>query len=400
MKVTDLRWTHVSVPLQAPLLSADGVSPATVRRTLLEVETDAGLVGIGEIGPRVSSDRLNAARGTLVGEDPYALERLRSKLHGSRFYQMETAILLAGIEMACLDVQGKAAGRPVSDLLGGRLRGSLPAIAYVYRRAATERAAAVSTTEHVVGHVAELVERYGFETIKLKGGAATPEDDVEMAGAVRARFPCHRLRLDPNGAWTVATSLRVAHQLRDCDLEWLEDPTMGLDGMAEVTRRSPIATATNMCLVDFHELSSAVIRRAVDVMLLDVYFLGGLRGAREMAAACGAFGIDVGIHSGGAGGAELGVAMTAMLHLASTLPALRCAIDAMYHHLEDDVIRGGLLTYRGGELTVPDGPGLGVELDPERLDRYADAYERERRERTRREPDPSRPGWYPTYPAW
>ena len=119
-----------------------------------------------------------------------------------------------------------------------------------------------------------------------------------------------------------------------------------------------------------------------------------------MAAACGAFGIEVGIHSGGAGGAELGIALAAMLHLASTLPALRCAIDAMYHHCLDDVIRGGLMPYRGGELVVPDGPGLDVELDPERLDRYAEVCERERRAGGRREPDPSRPGWYPTYPAW
>lgn len=400
MKITDVRWTQVAVPLVAPLRSADGVSRPSIRRTILELETDVGLVGIGEIGARVSSDRLNAARAIVVGTDPYALEWLRSRLHSSRFYQMETAILLAGIEMACLDIQGKAVGRPLSDLLGGRLRERMPAIAYVFRRLASDEAAEVATNQQLVEHVAELVEQHGFETIKLKGGAAPPDEDVEAVRAVRARFPRHRIRLDPNGAWTVATSLRVAEQLRDCDLEWLEDPTMGLDGMAEVTRRSPIPTATNMCLIDFHELSSAVARRAVDVMLLDVFFLGGVRAAREMAAACRAFGIDVGIHSGGAGGGELGVALAAMLHLASTLPHLRCAIDAIYHQYRDDLIRGGPMTYHAGELSVPSGPGLGVELDPERMGRYAEAFERERRDGGQRDADPSRPGWYPSYPAW
>ncbi|MCC6175608.1 MAG: mandelate racemase [Chloroflexi bacterium] len=401
MKIVDLRWTHALVPLEAPLRSADGVGGAALRRTILEVETDDGLVGLGEIGRRVPSDRLQAARAAIVGRSPFDLERLRLELHGTRFYQLDAAILAAGVEMACLDIQGKATGRPVSDLLGGALREEVPAIAYVFRRLASEGQPAVDTSDDLVKHVQRLVERHGFQTIKLKGGAAPPEDDVEAILALRSVFPRHKLRLDPNGAWTVATSLRVAALLRDADLEWLEDPTFGIDGMAEVTARSPIATATNMCLIDFHELGAAVRRRATDVMLLDVFFLGGLRAAKAMAMACGAFGIDVGIHSGGSGGAELGIALAAMLHLASTIPTLRCAIDAIYHQYRDDVIAGGPFVYHAGALPVPTGPGLGVSLDPERVARYAEAAERQRREAGgRREPDLTRPGWFPTYPAY
>ena len=311
---------------------------------------------------------------------------------------METAILASGIEMACLDIQGKAIGCPVSDLLGGRLRDEVPAIAYIYRRLASDPYPAISTTEEVVAHVRDLVERHGFQTIKIKGGAAAPEEDVDVTRALRAAFPHHKLRLDPNGAWTVATSLRVAAMLRDLDMEWLEDPTFGLDGMAEVTARSPIATATNMCLIDFHELGSAVRRRAVDVMLLDIFFLGGLRATKEMAAACGAFGVDIGIHSGGSGGAELGVAVAAMLQVASTIPTLRCAMDAIYHQWRDDVITTPL-RYVDGALQVPTGPGLGVELDREKLGLYAEAAAREGGG-GRRPADPSRPDWFPTYPAY
>jgi glucarate dehydratase len=392
MQIVDLRWTHVAVPLQAPLRSADGVGPAAIRRTILEIETDNGLIGLGEIGTRVSSDRLTAARGIVVGRSPYELERLRLDIHGFRFYQMETAILASGIEMACLDIQGKAAGLPVSELLGGRLHDTIPAIAYIYRRQASDGYPAISTTEEVVRHVQELVEQSGCTTIKIKGGAAPPEDDVELTRALRDAFPRHRLRLDPNGAWTVATSLRVAALLRDLDMEWLEDPTFGLDGMAEVTARSPIATATNMCLIDFHELGSAVRRRAVDVMLLDIFFLG------EMAAACGAFGIDIGIHSGGAGGAELGVATAAMLQVGSTLPTFCCAMDSMYHQWRDDVLVAPF-AYTDGALAVPTGPGLGVEIDPEKLGTYAEAAARQGGG-GRRGADPSRPGWFPRYPAY
>jgi glucarate dehydratase len=398
VKIIDLRWTHVAVPLEAPLRSADGVGPASLRRTILEIETDDGLIGLGEIGGRVSSDRLSAAKGIVVGRGPFELERLRLDIHGSRFYQMETAILASGIEMACLDIQGKAIGCPVSDLLGGRLRDEVPAIAYIYRRLASDQYPAISTTEEVVAHVRDLVERHGFQTIKIKGGAADPEEDVDVTRALRAAFPRHKLRLDPNGAWTVATSLRVAAMLRDLDMEWLEDPTFGLDGMAEVTARSPIATATNMCLIDFHELGSAVRRRAVDVMLLDIFFLGGLRATKEMAAACGAFGVDIGIHSGGSGGAELGVAVAAMLQVASTIPTLRCAMDAIYHQWRDDVITTPL-RYVDGALQVPTGPGLGVELDREKLGLYAEAAARAGGG-GRRPADPSRPDWFPTYPAY
>jgi glucarate dehydratase len=165
VKIVDLRWTHVAVPLQAPLRSADGIGPAALRRTVLEVETDDGLVGLGETGARVSSDRLSAARDIVVGRSPYELERLRLDIHGFRFYQIETAILASGIEMACRDIQGKAAGLPVSELLGGRLRGHVPAIGYIYRRQAAGGYPAISTTEEIVAHVLAPVEQSGSETI-------------------------------------------------------------------------------------------------------------------------------------------------------------------------------------------------------------------------------------------
>lgn len=300
MKIVDLRWTHVAVPLQAPLVAPD----ASVRRRYAAPSLsfiDDGLVGLGEIGPRVSSDRLNAARGLVIGRTPYELERLRLDIHGFRFYQMETAILASGIEMACLDIQGKATGCQSRSCWAGGCA-TVSGHSLHLPSARCRRLPGVSSTDEIVRHVQDLVAA-GYETIKMKGGAAPPEDDIEVMRALRAALPRHKLRLDPNGAWTIATSLRVAAQLRDLDMEWLEDPTFGLDGMAEVTARSPMATATNMCLVDFHELGSAVRRRAVDVMLLDIFSSGGLRATKEMAAACGAFGIDIGVHSGGAPGA-------------------------------------------------------------------------------------------------
>jgi glucarate dehydratase len=398
LRISRVTATPVAVPIIAPRRHSDGVTAWTVR-TILQVEAENGLVGVGEVGPRATQDRLRSVCARLVGEDAFALERVRLRFGAGKFYSQEAASLVAAIEMACLDLQGKTLGRPVSDLLGGRVREIIPLIAYIFRLDATHARPAVATTDEVVAHARQVVDQFGFETIKFKGGAVSPWEDVETMHALRAAFPRAELRLDPNGVWSVETSLRVADALRGCSLEWLEDPTLGIEHMAEVTRRGGIPTATNMCVTHPEEFPRAVAVRAVDIVLCDLWYWGGMRASGYLAAMCDTFGFGLGIHSGG-GSSELGPGMSAMLQLAATFPNLVHAADAMYHHQVDDVIIGGLLPIHNGHMTVPSGPGLGVELDPERLGRYSELFRETAVERASRPPDPSRPGWYPTYPAW
>lgn len=398
MRITRVTATPVSVPIEAPRRHSDGVTDSTVR-TILQIGSDDGAIGLGEVGPRVSPDRIRAVTAKLTGEDPFQIERLRLLCVGGKFYSQEAASLFAAIEMACLDLQGKELGRPVSDLLGGRLRDRIPLIAYVYRREPTATSAAVASTDEVVAHTRDLIERFGFSTIKLKGGAVPPDEDIETTRGLRAAFPQAQLRLDPNGVWTVETSLRVATALRALDLEWLEDPTLGIEHMSQVTQRGGIATATNMCVTHFAEVPRAVAVRAVDIILCDLWYWGGLRASGHLATICDTFGLGLGVHSGG-GSSELGIGMAAMLHLASTFPTLVHAADAMYHHQSDDVIAGGLLPIEDGSMAVPTGPGLGVKIDPEKLAQYAERYVETASARASRPPDPARPGWSPRYPAW
>lgn len=396
MRIARVEVIPVAIPLVSPRRHSDGVTTWAVA-TLLRLEAENGLVGLGEVGPRVTQDRVRAVASRLVGEDPFALERLRLRLAKGKFYFQEAAILFAGVEMACLDLQGKATGLSVSDLLGGRVRDRVPVIAYIFRYDAGPERPAAATADEVVALTRELVERHGIGTIKLKGGSAPPASDIEMTRAVRSAFPEAALRLDPNGSWTVGTSLRVAQALRDCDLEWLEDPTPGIDGMSEVTRRAGVPTATNMCLTHAREVSPAIARRAVDVVLCDLSYSGGLRSAKELAATCAAFDVGIGVHSVGA---ELGVSRAAMLHFAATTPVMVHAMDSVFHDLPDDVIVGGVTRVDGGSMAVPAGPGLGVELNEEKVRRYTELYQSSASERSARSPDPDRAGWYPTYPAW
>jgi glucarate dehydratase len=267
----------------------------------------------------------------------------------------------------------------------------VPVIGYIFRKHANEHGESVLSTSDIVAYTRDLVDRCGFQTIKLKAGAVEPDEDVEAAQALRATFPRHNLRVDPNAAWSLTTALRVARQLVDLDLEWLEDPVLTIDGMGEVARRLAIPLATNMCCIQPRDFPAAVAARAIDVMLLDLWFLGGPWSARQMAATCRTFAVDIGVHSGG-GNCEMGIGLAAQLHLAATLSGLTHAMDSEMHHLADDVIIGGRMRYRDGCLDVPSGPGLGVELDPERVDRYAELH-RQLTTGTRTKPFPAYPRW-------
>lgn len=391
MRIASVVATRVRVPLAAPRLHSDGVTRA-LDRTVLEMHTDEGLVGLGELGARTPPARVEQAIRALVGLDPFQTEEIRNRLVDGKFPERAGNILFAGFEMACLDVQGKAVGRPVADLLGGAMRNRIPTTAYVFPLLGHVGAPEVRDVEDVVDEATRVVSATGCSTIKFKAGSGRWREDVEVMRALRVRFPQHELRVDPNGVWSLGTAMRAAAMLRGLSLEWLEDPVLGVAGMAEVTARGGIPTATNMCLTDWYELSAAIAARAVDTVLLDIYYLGGLRSAMGFARACAAWQLGVGIHSGGAGTSELGIGTAAFLHLAAALPTLIPAMDSMYSHLLDDVIGDGVLRIDQGAFDCPTGPGLGVELDQERLGRYADLY----RQRALEEPSRRRP----TYPRY
>ena len=172
----------------------------------------------------------------------------------------------------------------------------------------------------------------------------------------------------------MATASRVARRLRDCDLEYLEDPTWGMRGLGRVNAKVPwMALASNMAVFGMDDLMPAIQADVVDVVLLDPHWYGGVSRARLAGQVCELANVDVGMHSG----AELGVSLAAMLHLAAVLPNLAVAIDTHYHHLTDDVIAGGLVPIEEGAMRVPTGPGLGVELDRDKMAVYAELASRQ-----------------------
>jgi glucarate dehydratase len=397
-RISDLKVTTVTVPLEAPLRHSNGAHWGRFVRTIVEVFTDTGLVGLGEMGGGGESAELTfqGLKSYLVGHDPFDLEALRWKIANPTASLYNNRLqLLAALEFACLDIAGKALGVSVSTLLGGRLRDRVPFASYLFYRYPNEQTGAggEETPEQMVAHARDLVERYGFRTHKIKGGVFPPEHDVRVLRALAAAFPDASFRLDPNGMWSVEESIWVASQIADLRNDYLEDPTWGLDGMRRVRARIGIPTATNTVVVNFEQLAQCIRQDAVDVILLDTTFWGGIRPCIKAAATCETFQWGIAVHSSG----ELGIQLATMLHLGAVLPNLHFAADAHYHHLQDDVIEGGLMRYERGSIAVPDGPGLGVSLDRERLGTYAELYKQLGGYAYDR--DPARPEWFAIVPG-
>jgi len=221
----------------------------------------------------------------------------------------------------------------------------------------------------IVKQARRLVDSYGFTALKLKGGVFPPAQEIEAVRALRDAFPDHPLRLDPNAAWTPETSINVARELAGV-LEYLEDPTPDIDGMARVARDAPMPLATNMCVVAFNHLPPAVRENAVQVILSDHHYWGGLRRSKLLAGICETFGLGLSMHSN----SHLGISLAAMVQLAAAVPNLSYACDTHWPWKTEDVVAGSPFTFSGGALAVPGGPGLGVELDRDALARLHEQY--------------------------
>lgn len=395
MKIVDIRATTVTVPLEAALRHANGCHWQRFVRTIVEVETDDGLIGLGEMGGGGESAEatFRAMKRYLVGHDPARLEEMRFLIANptASLYNNRTQVL-AALEFACLDLLGQKWGVPIYDILGGKLQDRVPFASYLFFRYPNEGRCEVRTPEQLVAWARQLKAEHGFTSHKLKAGVFHPDYELECFRALADAFPEDRVRIDPNGAWSVEQAIRFGQAIEGLNNDYFEDPTYGLNGMRRVREMVRIPLATNTVVVNFEQLSANVLNTACDVILLDTTFWGGIRPCVKAAGVCETFQLGVAVHSSG----ELGIQLATMLHLGAVIPNLTFAADAHYHHVVDDVIVGGKFKYENGAIRVPSGPGLGVKLDREKLAQYAELY---------RElgpypydQDPLRPGWTPLIP--
>ena len=356
MRVTGVSVTIVEVPQTAPLAPYRSHirSSSTTQSGIVRVETDEGLIGWGEHNvnflPNLSGRRMEQqAREWLIGRDPQNIAAFH------RDCPLETR-LKSGIELALWDLCGKAVGLPVAALLGGVIR----------PRVALAACMGIQTYERA-GEFARWYVEMGFGTLKTKAGADMTED-LEMVRGIRDAVGDRlKLRVDPNRAYSPAQAAELCRQLEQYNLEYLEQPIPAepLSDATKLRRQTRVPIALNESVTDPASVMAIIREEAAEFILPDTHIAGGILPCVKIGHVCEAAGLPCIMHCGH----DLGPKTAAMLHVAAACPAYSLANDSTYYGLADDVITEPF-QIQAGTIAVPTRPGLGIEVDPNKLRRY------------------------------
>ena len=393
-RINEFRITPIAVT-DPPLLNCAGLHQPYALRTIIELITDDQISGISEIpGNIIINALLEDTKDLVIGSDPFQLNKLRDQIF-HRFGKVndekrgdnpwddrKLVHVFSAIEVACLDIQGKIINRPVVDLLGGRCRDEVSFDAYLFYKLKGAggklgheidpnakgwdaiRQAAALTPDELIKQARGMMKEFGFRSIKLKGGVFPPKEEVNAILELRKAFgPDIPLRFDPNGVWSIETSITFGKQMEDV-LEYLEDPTLGQEGMAKVRKALKTPLATNMCTTSFEDIPQGIKFGSEDIILSDHHFWGGLRDSVNLGKLCKTFGKGLSMHSN----SHLGISLMAMVHMAAAIPNLSYDLDTHYPWQSEEVIVGGRVKFDEGKIAVPNSPGLGIELDYKELE--------------------------------
>jgi L-alanine-DL-glutamate epimerase-like enolase superfamily enzyme len=374
MKITDLKTTIISVPHAPGIVSrwASGVYTGYTA-AITEVMTDEGIVGLGESRcshptGEITKLIIDSSRPYVIDEDPFDVERIMKKLYGmagwNRFRHTGNRNL-CGIEMALWDIVGKACGKPLYKLLGGAYRKKILFMGIVPREKPDE----------MVRRISELQQQKGFKTFYLKVGIE-PEEDLEIVKTVRdAVGNGIDLVADANQMWSLGAAVRNIRKLEKYDLKYIEQPVPAddVEGMATVRRRVSMPILAHESGSTLDEVLRVVRCEAADVLQADPRYSGGILGVKKVAAVAEAASLPIVMHTMGG---ELGISQSVILHLIASTPNFIYANQSQYWYLSDDIVVGERYRFEDGCLTVPEKPGLGVDLDPNKMQKYAENYQK------------------------
>ena len=392
------------------LLNLSGAHGPYFTRNIVLLTDGDGRVGVGEVpGGEAIRQTLEDAAGLVVGH-PVAGFRTLLRTVGTAFsgrdaggrglqtFDLRTTVhVVTALESALLDLHGQHLGVPVAELLGeGRQRDRVPVLGYLFfvgDRRRTDlayreepdgadawthlRHEEAKTPDAVVALARAAHDRYGFADFKLKGGVLPGEAEVETVTALAAAFPEARVTLDPNGGWLLADAIRHGRAMRDV-VAYAEDPCgaeggySGREVMAEFKRATGLTTATNMIATDWRQLGHAVRTNAVDIPLADPHFWT-MAGSVRVGQLCEAWGLTWGSHSNN----HFDVSLAMFTHCAAAVPGDITAIDTHWIWQDGQRITRDPLVIKDGHLDVPTAPGLGVEIDEDRLQAAHELYLRE-----------------------
>jgi len=368
MKIRSITATPVNIPFVAPYRFSYG-SIASLTKTVIALETEDGVIGLGECADGDRAADVEAMGAALIGLDVRLIgEAQRRVVPGMAYSPWDNLLArrraFAGIEMAMWDARGKTEGVPLWHLLGGKVRGFVPLSEYFAFRAPGKDHPGEATPAEIARFCAEMVEQHDAQVFEGKLATEDLVTEVEMVREIRAAIGIRELRLDANGGWTLPTAKQAIRALEPFDVAWYEEPVESYEEMAAL--RSVTGASLSSHRID---LRRAVELGAPDAIVTNINELGGIAGAVQFIRSCDSFDVGFRFHSG-----ETGVASAACLQLSAALEPVRGPSQTLFRWYADDVIEGGPFAPKSGGVPVPEGPGLGVVLDAEALARCHQRY--------------------------
>jgi len=368
MKIIDVKAYPVSIPLVPPV-SPYGLSRTEVTASstlIVEVDTDESIVGWGEtrilFSAKVDEFMIREYfKPILINKDPFNVEKLVKSFQYRGLHHRANS-MIAGIEMALWDIMGKDVNKPLYKLLGGKLREKIPIAACMGIRRAKE--AAETAAEYA---------NQGFSTIKTKGGRSISDDVARVKAIRKAVGGDVEIRLDANQAYSPGSAMRLIKKVEKYDLQYFEQPCRwdSLEEMAKLRASTETPIALNESVTDARSMLNIVEAKAADFCLPDMPDAGGIIGVKKIAAVAEAAGIPLIMHCF----FEKGIKTAASLHVVSSTPIFNLANDSTIYGHKDYILKEPFKVLDGC-IEVPEGPGLGIEVDGEKLKKYSTPIER------------------------
>ena len=368
MKIRSIRATPVNIPFVAPYRFSYG-SIASLTKTVIELETEDGVVGLGECADGDRAADVMAMGDALIGRDIRLIRETQAKCVPGMAYSPWDNVLarrraFAGIEMAMWDARGKTEGLPLWHLLGGKVREEVALTEYFAFRAPGKNHPGESTPLEIARFCARMIEQHDAQIFEGKLATVDLRTEVEMVREIRQAIEERELRLDANGGWTLPAAKQAIRALEPYDVAWYEEPVESYEEMAALRSVTPASLSSHRI-----DLRRSIELGAPDAIVTNLNELGGIAGAVSFIEACARFDVGFRFHSG-----ETGVASAAYLHVSAALEHVRGASQTLFRWYADDVIEGGPFSAQSGVLCVPEGPGLGVALDAKALARCHQRY--------------------------
>ena len=362
MKIVAIRATPVLIPLEAPYVWSYGALDGFTK-TIVEIETSDGVVGIGEAPSHGAAARIGAWAEVLVGRDPLDMGGIeRAVLPYQSGVQSITDFgaleAFGGLEMALWDLRGKVWGQPVANLLGGIHRREIAFTDYFSYRLAQDGKGGEASVEAVVDYCLGLREEYG--TTFFEGKISDPDlgANIQLVTALREALGAEAMiRIDSNQAFSLPSAIRLAPAFEELGVRNWEDPVATLPLMERLRGRTPLPFSTHNT-----DLPKSIASGVPDAIVSNVAGFGGFTRMLRFVSACEEAGIDFWCYSG-----DSGLGTAAYLHACAAHPHIREPNQSLLRQQPFDVIAEGPLVPRNNVVSLPEGPGLGVTLDPDRL---------------------------------